>query len=246
MINLSEPPACLIYVKGALNTPGIYKYKTNDRWALHLFLGEGNLVIGREERTIKPGLLSITPAGVESVYNIDKPLSYICCHFRTAAGPGHRLIDPFNNTISQDMAQRVSDGIDLYAADTLQGTALLWQVLLAISREADSSEPLHPCLKKALVIINRELSPRLTLERLSDGVHISSTHLNRLFKDRYEITVYQYIIQERMKRIKYFITQTNIPLKQIALEAGYNDLQQFNKHCRHYLGRSPREMRISS
>ena len=61
-----------------------------------------------------------------------------------------------------------------------------------------------------------------SIDALSDMVHVSKYHLNRVFKQELGISPYQFYISHRIKRVKQGL-QADLPLSEIAYDLGFYD-----------------------
>jgi AraC-like DNA-binding protein len=74
-------------------------------------------------------------------------------------------------------------------------------------------------------------------------IGIDRTQLYRYFKDEYDISPKQYLIDIRMKQAKKLIENTRLAIKQIAYSVGYQDQYLFSKMFKNTYGTSPRNHR---
>lgn len=57
------------------------------------------------------------------------------------------------------------------------------------------------------------------------------------------ISPYQYVLQQRVERVKYLLKSTPLPLSEIAMSCGFNDQTQMSKHFRKLTGMTPKAYR---
>ncbi|MDX1683202.1 MAG: AraC family ligand binding domain-containing protein, partial [Phycisphaeraceae bacterium] len=56
-------------------------YAASDYSAVHLHEYEGRVRIGEQEYELRPGDVTLTPAGVDSSYRLPEPGFHYCIHF---------------------------------------------------------------------------------------------------------------------------------------------------------------------
>lgn len=97
--------------------------------------------------------------------------------------------------------------------------------------------------QQAVQFIQAHLNEDLSLKRLSDEVHISPSHLIRLFRSNLHYSPHEYIVRMRMNRAKYLLKSTDKPIKFIASEVGYSTESSFTGAFTEKIGISPRKFR---
>ena len=81
------------------------------------------------------------------------------------------------------------------------------------------------------------------VEQLADRLGVTSRHLRRLFKQHLGASPLAVAHTQRLHFAKYLIDQTDLPLTDIAVAAGYGSVRRFNDAFRKTYGRPPRELR---
>ena len=92
-------------------------------------------------------------------------------------------------------------------------------------------------------IIALELGSKLTLSDLSKRVNLATSTLSHLFHSQTGLTLISYIRKQRIDRATFLISQTDMPIKEIAHRVGLPDLHTFSKTFSREMGWSPREFR---
>ncbi len=98
-------------------------------------------------------------------------------------------------------------------------------------------------IQQAVQYIHGHLDGDLSLKRLAAEVHLSPSHLIRLFRAELHYSPHEYIIRCRMDRAKYLLKTTNLPIKIIATEVGYGTETSFTGAFTEKIGISPRKFR---
>lgn len=77
--------------------------------------------------------------------------------------------------------------------------------------------------------INGHVHRNITLDELSDRFHLSKYYLIHLFKRAFQLSPIQYHQKVRLERAKNFIRYTNLSLKEIADQLGYDNIHAFSR-----------------
>ncbi|HBN55454.1 MAG TPA: hypothetical protein DD414_01645 [Lachnospiraceae bacterium] len=96
------------------------------------------------------------------------------------------------------------------------------------------------CVKR---YIDEHYASELTLEMISKAVHISPYYLSRVFKRETGYSPMQYVNHRRLGEAQTLLTTTHKQVTQIAMEAGFDTLNNFNKMFAKQVGMSPSRFR---
>ncbi len=121
---------------------------------------------------------------------------------------------------------------------------LLHQVCSKLIRQ--KGEPETPVVDgpvaKAREIISRRFSePELSVSGIAQEVGMSDSRLSVAFKEAYHMTPLECITAHRMRRARRLLRETEMPVKDIALECGYYDIPAFNRRFKSYTGKTPQQ-----
>jgi len=83
----------------------------------------------------------------------------------------------------------------------------------------------------------------LSLEEVAQAAGLSAFHLLRVFHRAIGVTPHQYLMRQRLLRAIALLRDTALPVIEVAYEAGWADLSNFNRAFRREVGCSPREFR---
>ncbi len=137
---------------------------------------------------------------------------------------GGSPIVPFQ---SQTVISHIKRIIDLYSApstfesDIIAETLILEclsKIIRTVSPKpvSEYSKPVYGCIE----IINREYASEISLDSLSERVHISKFHLCRIFKKETGITPSEYLTQIRINKAKELLQSSDLSQEAICLETG--------------------------
>lgn len=82
----------------------------------------------------------------------------------------------------------------------------------------------------------------LSVDYLSKELHCSSSHLTKIFKNKFGVSVYEYIQNVRIEEAKKLL-ETDMPISSVLVKVGYNNQRTFNRVFKSAEGVSPSEYR---
>jgi AraC family transcriptional regulator len=98
-------------------------------------------------------------------------------------------------------------------------------------------------LRRVREFIEEHLDEPLSIERLARVAAISASHLKSQFKRATGFPVHEYVVRQRVQRAKMLLTGSDLPLSQIALEAGFSHQSHMARAVRRVLGVRPKLLR---
>jgi len=104
----------------------------------------------------------------------------------------------------------------------------------------------YPELIEVMRHIRENLHEPLTIEQLSRLASYSPWHFIRIFKEQTGLTPQAYIASLRLQRAKELLMSTHLPVRDIALELGYNSLGTFTTRFGRSVGLTPAVFRESA
>lgn len=110
-----------------------------------------------------------------------------------------------------------------------------------IALEKQQAEPKVVILAKRF--INEHLDEKLTLDRVSQEVGVSSFYFCKLFKQTTGLSFTEYINRRRVEWAKKKLLAPDTRVTEVAFDVGYMSLSQFNRSFLKYAGESPTRYR---
>lgn len=111
------------------------------------------------------------------------------------------------------------------------------QVLYNHSQKSDLS-PETKILKDYII---NNITKNISLKELSKLVYLSESQIIRIFKKEVGKTPYDYILDLKLNRAKTLLKNTNLMIKQIALNLGFCDEHYFSYVFKNKTGKTPSE-----
>lgn len=94
-------------------------------------------------------------------------------------------------------------------------------------------------LEQIKQILDESFAEPLTISRLAKQSFMSESKLRQAFKQRYGITIYQYILDCKMEKAKELLTSKNYQVKDAASLVGYSNFSHFSEAFRKKYGSTP-------
>ncbi len=101
----------------------------------------------------------------------------------------------------------------------------------------------NPIIKKVCDYINENLSQEISLEQMADYVKVSSFYLSKLFKENKGVTFVNFLADRRLEKARTLLKETDLSIKEITAEVGYNDQNYFSRLFRNKFGVTPSDFR---
>ncbi len=101
----------------------------------------------------------------------------------------------------------------------------------------------HPKLLAAISCMEENLEEPLSCSDLAANVGLSTRQLERLFQKYLGRSPTRYYLGLRLDRARYLLTQTSLPIIEVALACGFVSASHFSKCHREHFGHTPSEER---
>jgi AraC-like DNA-binding protein len=120
----------------------------------------------------------------------------------------------------------------------LESTAFeLFYLLLS---QQTCHERIDPRIADVIHFIKQDISMLFSIEKLADIACLSSSQYKKLFKQSMGISTHKYITQLRMEKASALLAHTDLPIRIVAEQVGYQDLSAFSRRFSNYFGQSPK------
>ena len=129
-----------------------------------------------------------------------------------------------------------------------QKNGLLCSVFLLMLQELNRihqnvrTDP-SPFVGKLLPITERKEFVRYTVADLKRELNYSSAHLNRLFREHFDLTPHEYLQRSKFRYARNLLQNTDVSISAIAAEIGYSNLSHFFRNFKRYYGITPKQCR---
>lgn len=93
--------------------------------------------------------------------------------------------------------------------------------------------------------VEKHYQEDITLEILADKLNLSAGYLSTYFKEKTERNFLDYLNEKRVAEAKTLLLTSGIKIQDAALQAGYQNLNSFNRMFKKYTGMTPSDFRKS-
>ncbi len=245
----TQPPKILHLGEGRHQGTGSpERYHFEDLWSLHLYSMAFDLDVGDQHYQVKPGNMTLIGPRQHMAFHFQKRVyrHFFCIfHLDVETSDFTSSLCHLNPEQLQCCTYLFRSAVQQKHLDPSRSQAAIWEILWqlhAFDGPAKDGQ-LNPVLL-AQHVIAANLNHDLCVAQIAKDLKISANQLTRLFNKELGMTVIAYIRQERMKLAKRLIQESELPIKRVANECGFSDLQYFNKTVRQFYQCSPRQLRV--
>lgn len=96
---------------------------------------------------------------------------------------------------------------------------------------------------KARTLIQQNSNRRLTVDNLASQLAVTPEHLARAFKKAYGVGPHHFILEARLQRATKLLLGTNLLIKEVATQSGFESARDFNRAFKRFFDISPGEFR---
>jgi AraC family transcriptional regulator len=222
-----------------------------------------NGTIRRGRRTV--GDIGVTPAGLSYSAYWEDELEYVLVFLKQefitratsdfeanrnaqivlACGPP----DPLIRSIGAALAAEIESG---QPAGKIYAESLVNTLAVHLLRHY-STESVVPDLhfgglpanklRRVTDFIDANLESDLTLTEIADSVDLSQYHFARAFKQTTGLTPIQFLMQRRIELAKQLLSESDLPIVEISLQAGFKNQSHFTTLFRKFTMMTPKAYR---
>ena len=134
---------------------------------------------------------------------------------------------------------------DFYCYEVLATLSSMWLILLKNIHTAGGSvnSVVSKRMHLFLQYINDRFAEEITLEELAESAHVSKSECLRCFRESLQTTPYRYLMDFRLSKATKLLTETDLPVSEIASRTGFHGQSYFGKCFREKMNCTPREYR---
>ena len=190
------------------------------------------------------------------------PLKYIS--FRTDDILDDKLLEPLNSghlMISPEIEDTVKEQceqlVEIYGAKKeesqskitaqiktkiilLQFILKLWKKGFIVENDTSGKNTVE---KEMVSYIQQNFTGKILLKEFGKQFHLSEKYISRYFKEHFHITISQYVTYLRLEHAKQLLQDTDIPVTEVAMQSGYQNVSYFIRSFKKTYGISPLKYR---
>lgn len=128
----------------------------------------------------------------------------------------------------------------------LDSTRCLIDILLISAKYIQQASLLqqdHSKMQQSLSYIHQHVSQEISVALLAEMEHLSDSHYRAVFRKMTGLSPQAYILLTKLNYASTLLRQTNISIKEVGMQVGYQDPQYFSRLFRRQYGVSPRQYR---
>lgn len=197
---------------------------------------------------VSPGNLHLmgSQSGTVDYYTFLFPLKYIS--FRTDDMLDEKLLEPLNSghlmicPRVKDTAKELCEQlIEIYMAKKdeseskiatqvrtkiilLQFILEMWKKGFVIENDTSGRNTVE---KEMVSYIQQNFTGKISLREFGEQFHLSEKYISRYFKEHFHITLSQYVTYLRLEHAKQLLQDTDIPVTDVAMQSGYQNVSYF-------------------
>ena len=197
---------------------------------------------------VSPGNLHLmgSDTGIVDYYTFLFPLKYIS--FRTDDMLDEKLLEPLNSghlmicPRVKDTAKELCEQlIEIYMAKKdeseskiatqvrtkiilLQFILEMWKKGFVIENDTSGRNTVE---KEMVSYIQQNFTGKISLREFGEQFHLSEKYISRYFKEHFHITLSQYVTYLRLEHAKQLLQDTDIPVTDVAMQSGYQNVSYF-------------------
>ena len=213
---------------------------------------------------VSPGNLHLmgSQTGTVDYYTFLFPLKYIS--FRTDDMLDEKLLEPLNSghlmicPRVKDTAKELCEQlIEIYEAKKdeseskittqvrtkiilLQFILEMWKKGFVIENDTSGRNTVE---KEMVSYIQQNFTGKISLREFGEQFHLSEKYISRYFKEHFHITLSQYVTYLRLEHAKQLLQDTDIPVTDVAMQSGYQNVSYFIRSFQRAYAVSPLKYR---
>ena len=179
---------------------------------------------------------------IKYVKPIIQNYSLSAIHFNLSAQWHTQIICILQDIIVLDSKKKTA-----YELDILSRLAHFWRILFLnnenTSMIAQSDKNNYDRIRKIISYIEENYAAPMTLEQISQSIHICRSECSRVFKKYMNLSLFEFIAQYRIEKSIDYLVHTTYSITEIANLVGYSDSNYYAKVFRKMKGCSPTKYR---
>jgi len=93
--------------------------------------------------------------------------------------------------------------------------------------------------RRATELLATHLDGDIALQQVAEACELSVSHFARAFKKTFHTPPYRWLIERRVDRARDLMTNSRLPLADIAIQCGFADQSAFNRSFKRIHGVTP-------
>ena len=197
---------------------------------------------------VSPGNLHLmgSQTGTVDYYTFLFPLKYIS--FRTDDMLDEKLLEPLNSghlmicprvkDTAKELCEQLikiyekkNDESESKITTQVRTKIILLQFILEMWKKGfvieNDTSGRNTVEKEMVSYIQQNFTGKISLREFGEQFHLSEKYISRYFKEHFHITLSQYVTYLRLEHAKQLLQDTDIPVTDVAMQSGYQNVSYF-------------------
>jgi len=220
--------------------------------------GKAQLKIEDKRHSLREGNIYLIPERTRLQLIPSPGVGHYWIHFANRNNTGLSLFDYYNTDLeiplnSAQLALNYFKEItelfpDKSGSASLKKQAMIRMLFSLFIKDLKNPQVRHDKddyerLSKALSFIEDNLTRPISVEDISNIAHLHPNYFSNLFRQHFGVPPMKYVLQKRIEKAQILLCSTGKPIKNIAIETGYDDPCYFTRFFRKHTGMTPLQYR---
>ena len=167
---------------------------------------------------------------------------------------GHLMINPRINDTAKELCEQLIEVYELKNQESesqltaqiktkiilLQFILEMWKKGFIIENDTNGRNTVE---KEMVSYIQQNYTGKISLKEFGEQFHLSEKYISRYFKEHFHITLSQYVTYLRLEHAKQLLQDTDIPVTEVAMQSGYQNVSYFIRNFKKTYEISPLKYR---
>ncbi len=151
---------------------------------------------------------------------------------------GHLMINPRINDTAKELCEQLIEVHESKNQESesqltaqiktkiilLQFILEMWKKGFIIENDTNGRNTVE---KEMVSYIQQNYTGKISLKEFGEQFHLSEKYISRYFKEHFHITLSQYVTYLRLEHAKQLLQDTDIPVTEVAMQSGYQNVSYF-------------------
>lgn len=151
---------------------------------------------------------------------------------------GHLMINPRINDTAKELCEQLIEVHESKNQESesqltaqiktkiilLQFILEMWKKGFIIENDTNGRNTVE---KEMVSYIQQNYTGKISLKEFGEQFHLSGKYISRYFKEHFHITLSQYVTYLRLEHAKQLLQDTDIPVTEVAMQSGYQNVSYF-------------------
>ena len=229
----------------APSNQAVVPYKVAEGFNEIELITDGEVFFGKDKNRYGPGSVFWHQTGDETVYLTSKEKPYSCVNFifENTSEYDHQRNRIFKWSSSFSYFDFVNEVLGSYFQNGIN-SELSDFIYHNLNWNEKKYSPNKGRLKNLINAIQNNPANHWTSTNMAALLKISTSSLNRFFKEEVKSTAHQFLISQRLDKARQLLASTEIPIKNLPELTGFGGPESFCRSFKQSTGLTPRQYRL--